>query len=178
MSLSIIEKEVDGLTTPVANSLNTYEQYKSQVNASSTANAILKFLEESSKTVGVLLIDKDFDSMYIPPFVFEPDAVPFDGGIAVVNILSPIKIEDTEIPLGVSLMHELGHAKQYIEAPVDFEQKYQEAKGEIKTNYPSELTRTKKGEKISQLIIENENVALHEAPICNDLDLPFRKRYD
>ena len=50
--------------------------------------------------------------------------------------------------------------------------------GQEKSDYPSELTRKKKGEKISQLVIENENVSLHEAPICDDLGLPFRKKYD
>jgi len=177
MSLSVIENNIEGLAVPIVNSLNTYAEYKTQVIASPTANAILAFLEQSPKNVGILFIDKDFDSMYIPPFVL-PDDVSFDGGIAVVNVLSPINIGGTDIPLGVSLMHELGHAKQFIEAPVDFENKYKEAMGQVKSNYPSELTRKKKGEKISQLIIENENVALHEAPICDDLGLPFRKRYD
>ncbi len=177
MSISVIEGSIEGLQAPISNSRNAYSVYKQQVIASPTAQGLLASLEKSPMSVGVLLIDENFDSMYIPPFVFSGGA-PFDGGIAVVNVKSQMKIKDTDIPLGVSLMHELGHAKQYIEAPVAFEQKYKEAMGQKKTDYPSELTRTKTGEKISQLIIENENVALHEAPICDDLGLPFRSRYD
>ncbi|MFN6496352.1 MAG: hypothetical protein RMX65_004840 [Nostoc sp. DedQUE01] len=179
MSLSVIENSVEGLQNPIANSHNSYEIYKQQVIASSTAQEILKSLEQSSKVVGILLIDEEYDSMYIPPFLLENGPVnKFDGGIAVVNITSQMKIENTDIPIGVSLMHELGHAKQYIENPTGFETKYKEAMGEQKTNYPSELTKQKKGKKISQLVIENENVALHEAPVCHELGLPYRKRYD
>jgi hypothetical protein len=177
MSITIIEGNTQGLQAPIANSRDSYAAYKQQVIASPTAQGLLASLEKSPKSVGVLLIDENFDSMYIPPFVFSGGA-PFDGGIAVVNIKSPMTIKGSEIPLGVSLMHELGHAKQYIEAPVAFERKYKEAMGQKKTDYPSELTRTRAGEKISQLIIENENVALHEAPVCDELGLPFRSRYD
>ena len=77
---------------------------------------------------GVLLIDENFYSMNIPPFVIG-GLGGFHGGIAVVNIKIQMAIQDTLIRLGVSLMHELGHAKQYTENPVGFEKKAQGSDG-------------------------------------------------
>jgi hypothetical protein len=39
----------------------------------------------------------------------------YTGGIAVVNINTPMSIKGSQIPLGVSLLHEVGHAKQCID---------------------------------------------------------------
>ena len=35
-----------------------------------------------------------------------------------------------------------------------------------------------KGGRAAQLVIENSNVAAHEAPTCLELDLPYRSNYE
>jgi hypothetical protein len=178
MTISVIESPIEGLVPPLPKSKELYAVYQQEVIGSGTARSLIAFLERSPKSVGVLIIDDQFDSMYIPPCQLSGGSAAYDGGIAVLNIKSPTKILDTVLPLGIPLMHELGHAKQYLEAPAEFEQKFLEATGQVSVSYPRGLTKGKSGKTISQLILENENVSIHEAPICDDLGLPFRKKYD
>lgn len=125
MALALISSKLGSLTAPVASSLDgAYLSALNDVRASSKAQAILEFLRSSKTPVGILLVDNSsgIDSMHIAPSgLTEESTKRFTGGVAVVNIGSPMKIKDAAIPIGVSLIHELGHAKQCIENPQWYE---------------------------------------------------------
>ena len=130
---------------------------------------IVAYLDGASRmNVGILFIDSGFDSMYIPPTAMsdDPRLAELTGGVAVINIHSQMTIGGKAIPIGVSMMHELGHAKQYIQEPVLFE-----------IYYNSAMSITS-GKNIPQIAIETDNLITHEAPILQELGLPFRTKYD
>jgi hypothetical protein len=166
MGCTVITSDAGGLQAPIKNARHKYNDYLGEVGASSTALMMASYFDGSSKNIGVLLIDEGFDSMYIPPVNLAgvEALASYDGGIAVLNVTNPLKLQGKTLPLGVSLMHELGHAKQFIEQPAWFENHYKAA--------------TQRGNKESQLAIENDNVTRHEMPICKELSLPFRTKYD
>jgi hypothetical protein len=130
---------------------------------------MIGFLKSSALNVGVLIVNKSVDSMYMPPVAFDSvDALKhFTGGIAILNVSSIMKIKGISVPLGVSLMHELGHAKQYIE----------DAKGFV-GNFEKVRKNLGKASKEAKLNIENDNIQRHEMPICQELKCPFRAKYD
>jgi hypothetical protein len=162
-----------GAYKPLDDSVNHYLKGREILSSSSTAVLIEKTLMESDKVVGVLFTDQA-DSMHIPAHVLENhDTLKmYTGGIALVNPASLLKPSSKwqgaqagggELPLGVSLFHELGHAKQGVEKKVWYD----------------ELTRSAlTGSKNAKLQIEQDNLASHENPICDELGLPFRRKYD
>lgn len=168
MTIEVIQTQVGGLAAPVGSASVKYLQFQEQVDGSSKAQEINMALSGAKLNIGVLLINNDagFDSMYIPPKALEGDSAlkRFDGGVAVLNIESILKITGVALPIGVSLMHELGHAKQYVEKPEWFTNQF--------------LAATQKGSKEAQLAIENDNVQRHEKPICVELGKPHRDKYD
>jgi hypothetical protein len=170
MAHEVIQAATGTLPAPIAKPSSTFIEYLGQVGTSSTAQMIAGFMDSTDKNIGILIIDNEagFDSMYIPPSALknDPPLVRFSGGIAVVNIESTMKIKGQVVPLGVSMMHELGHAKQYVENPAWFENTYAAA------------MRISSGPNKPKLDIENDNVTRHEAPILKDLGLPFRTTYD
>jgi hypothetical protein len=184
MTLTVITESLPELIPPIALSFEVFNQCKTEVGKSSVARGIFEILEESAFIIGVLIINREVDSMYIPPFQFNASGT-YSGGIAVLNTTSPLQIEGVTLPLGVSLIHELGHAVQYMEDPNAFESKFTTAQSgssettqfNITDSEGKALTKDIKNTLIALLSIENDNVARHEAPVCNDLNLPFRKKY-
>jgi Golgi nucleoside diphosphatase len=168
MGHTVIQGEVGSLAASIPRASHKFIDLLAEVGGSSTAQMIASYLDGASQNVGILFIKEGFDSMYIPPSAIssDPALVQFDGGVAVINIDSQMKIKGTAIPYGVSMMHELGHAKQYIEKPQWFEATYRAAMSH------------KSGKNQPQLDIENDNLVRHEAPILKDMGLPFRLTYD
>jgi|ERR1017187_9955385 hypothetical protein len=170
MAHEVIQTAIGSFPTPIAKPSSVFLDYLGQVSASSTAQLIAVFMDEAKQNIGILFINNEggFDSMFIPPSALAADnaLTGFTGGVAVVNIESGMKISGKAIPLGVSMMHELGHAKQYIEKPAWFE-----------NNYAAAMKVTK-GVNQPKLDIENDNLARHEAPVLKELGLPFRLKYD
>lgn len=185
MTLTVITENLEELVPPVADSIHLVESYRQDVTGSATANEIFGKLDHSGLNIGVLLIEQGADSMYIPPFIFDGDGL-FSGGVVVLNQMSPLNVRGTDLPLAVSLIHELGHAVQYIGNPADFQARFEEAhSGETtRTTFNitdcqgRALTRSYRNTEVAKLLIENDNVACHEAPVCDELGLPFRKKYD
>jgi hypothetical protein len=105
------------LTAPLtANLKGKYYEVWGQLLNSSKAQEILTFLQSSGSIVGILLVDGGSDSLHMAPSALAGGtAAKYTGGIAVVNINAPMNIKGTAIPLGVSLLHEVGHAKQCID---------------------------------------------------------------
>jgi len=165
MAIELIKKKEGGLAEPAKSVSHKFNQYLGQVGASSKAQQLAGFLDSSNNNVGVLIIDRDFDSMYIPPEALSKDVAlsRFTGGVAVLNVNSIMKIKGNAMPLGISLMHELGHSAQYISKPQWFYNKYKLA---INNNQEAKL------------LIENDNVTRYEKPICRELGLSYRDKYD
>lgn len=203
MGLQLIDKAIGGLAGPMSQYYANYVSALTTIYASSTAQSILSFLRSSDKAVGILLLDMSggYDSMHIPASVLSGDGATkvFTGGVAVLNVENPLTIRGTVIPLGVSLLHELGHAKQNIERTEWYEAKYAEcmrgddAIAKLVESDPSlkglsfKLAREKKAElkgqmlaakKAAKLEIEEDNIQRHEKPILVQLGLPFRDKYD
>jgi hypothetical protein len=184
MGLTVITQTLADLEAPVDKSNDVFAACKQDVIKSPVAQKVFSTLEKWSSNVGVLFVDKGVDSMYIPPFQYNGGGT-YSGGIAVVNATNPLEIGDTKLPLGVSLIHELGHAVQYKEDASGFEEKFKTANSDRSDNQKfsimnadgKALTKYVKATKVAQLMIENDNVARHEAPVCDDLGLPFRKKY-
>lgn len=170
MGLAVVTQPLQGMPGIIADAAQRYDALKQEVMGSPTARTLLDFLESSAENVGVMLIQDTSDSMYIPPFHLRKHGInEYNGGIAVINVCSPLVISGQTLTVGVSLMHELGHARQYLLAPGAFEMKFNESES------GNNIVR---GRNVPNLIIENENVALHEAPICDELGLPFRGNYE
>lgn len=184
MTLSVITQNVEGLVAPVPKSGDAFAGCKQEVIASTVAQKVFATLEQSALKIGVLFVNEGVDSMYIPPFQYDGGGT-YSGGVAVVNTTNPLKIGDTTLPLGVSLIHELGHAVQYLQDPSGFKSKFESVqsgssattKFSITNAEGKALTKYIKNTLVAQLSIENDNVARHEAPVCDDLGLPFRKKY-
>ena len=199
----MIDKQIGGVSAPMSQYYANYVGALSTIYPSSTAQSILSFLRASDKQVGILIIDNSagFDSMHIPACMLSGDAAAkvFTAGVAVLNVESLMTIGGKKIPLGVSLLHELGHAKQNIERTEWYEAKFNECmrsddtirklvssdpstkglKGkdlmEKKRQLGEQFNAAKKNAKLE---IENENLKQHEKPILVDLGLPFRDKYD
>jgi hypothetical protein len=184
MTIAVITQAVADLVPPVDKSQELYALYKSQVNSSGTAQKIFAQLERSQLNIGVLFVEDTVDSMYIPPFQFNGGGT-YTGGVAITNVKNPLQIGDVELPLGISLIHELGHAVQYLNDTAGFEQKFKTIQSGVSTTTKFNITNAEgkaltkylKNTLVAQLSIENDNVARHEAPVCDDLGFPFRKKY-
>lgn len=180
MAIELIATQLDGCYAPIADSKNLLAACKQEVTSSSTAKCIDIYLAESKKLVGILFTD-DADSSHVPAHCLEGAASlsKFTGGIAVVNptgrLIPGGKWEGQAgggkgpLPLGVSLYHELGHAMQNVQTPEWYE--------EMTKKYMFDGTPAKT-KKFVQLEIEHQNLAQHEIPICRELGLPYRMKYD
>jgi hypothetical protein len=169
MTIELIDQQTGQLAAPLAGSAQKFQNYLGTLSASTSAQTIRSFLNGAKEVVGVL-ITEEVDSMYIPPSKLAADSTlaRFNGGVAVLNPESTMKIKGTVIPLGVSLIHELGHAKQFLEKPQWFEATFDAA---IKGG-GSRATNPAKYE------IEDDNVSRHEKPVCLELGKPAREKYD
>ncbi len=115
MAITLIRNKChQDLPDPIAIGLEgIYQTLLVELQKSSTAQQIVKFVDGNTKEVGLLLIADGSDSSHI----VNSETSAFSGGIAVVNINNPMSIAGYTLPLGISLIHELGHAKQYMEKP-------------------------------------------------------------
>ncbi len=185
MTINIVKTSINGLP-PVPKPDDAYATYKAQVIGSKTAQYVFSRLEKAPQKFGVLIVNSGsgVDSMYVPPFNCSDDG--HDGGFAILNVDSPLVISDQTLPLGISLIHELGHAVQWLDAPDRFETLFKQAQGQIDSSSMNIVAATKwggttvvvKGNRTAQLVIENSNVAAHEATTCVELDLPYRSNYE
>jgi hypothetical protein len=173
---------------PVKNAKAVYDKCVKELSKSETANTVLEALKHSPKKVGVLIFttedagEDDFvsDSAYIPPHI--PWGAAYDGGLVVLNVTMPMWIQKKQLPLGVSLLHECGHAKQFLDNSKRFTKYYNIAKtldGKKSKKIKAEAARLHIPEdKAATLAIENENIQLYEKPTLEQLGLPFREKYD
>jgi hypothetical protein len=208
MTIEYITEAMDLVThiKPVTNPGVWYATCEGEVKPSSTAMMVLNFLHGHQKKVG-LLFTESCDSKYhcAHEYAGAGEALEkYTGGIAVVHVKYPLIIFGEELPLGVSMMHELGHAKQFIDRPNSFYMLaliaggfYKESQ-EFGAEHPSDrdtvaekLTPPKSAfnqnpkpilqgasaQKRAKEGIENENLALHEIPICRELKKPYREKY-
>lgn len=203
MTLRLIDGAIGGLAAPVSRNLaSTYFKLLSDASKSSKAQEMLAFIRKNGKVVGLLLVDmtSGSDSMFIPPSVLSavPELKEFDGGVAVVNIENPLNIRGTNCGLAVSTVHELGHAKQFMERPQWFEGKFAEtmrSEDQIRSDVnaglqgltsPKERSAKRNdlqakfalAKKQAKLDIENDNLQRHEKPMLMQMGLPFRDTYD
>jgi hypothetical protein len=183
--VSVQQAETAGLAPPIKGAQATYDKCLKEVKASATAKGIIDALTKAPKKIGILIIDEGFDSMYIPPHILADveNAADFTGGVAVLNSKSIMKIGGQAIPLGVSLMHELGHAKQSLTNAKRFEKYFnlanqKDGAKQSKKIAALALQLKKSIDKAAQLAIENENVTLHEKPICTEIGCNSRDSYD
>ena len=130
MALELVDSTLTvrsgSLTSPLAANLKQkYLEIWGQLMNVSKAQEILGFLQSSGSIVGVLLVDAGSDSLHMAPSALAGGtAAKYTGGVAVVNINTPMTIKGQQIPLGVSLLHEVGHAKQCIDNPGWYEGLY------------------------------------------------------
>jgi len=147
--------------------------------SSESASAIIKFVENEPKvSVGVACIEMDgaFGSSchaigeLTPVIVWNPKKKFQVNGWEITGYRkynnSPIygSKEIMTYPPELVLLHELGHAKQYIEAPDWFTK--ENAGGE-----PTKGTKTTKQ-------IEADNLERHERPVAKELKLKVRQSYE
>lgn len=191
MTVELITNQIEGCYTPLQNSRQLLDSCKQEVATSSTAKAIDSYLAGASKLVGILFTDQA-DSTHVPSHCLAgADALKkYTGGIAVVNPTGNLKPSSKwegqtssnkgDLPLGVSLYHELGHAMQNVQNPEWYEEmtkKYIDFK--IKSDAGGkDASDYGKKKKFYQLEIEHQNMSHHEIPICRELGLPFRTHYD
>lgn len=130
MTLELVEQTLTVAGGPLSAPLATnrkakYYEIWGQLMNSSHAQEVLSFLQSSGSLVGVLIVDSGSDSLHMAPSAMAGGtAAKYTGGLAVVNITTPMSIKGTAIPLGVSFLHEIGHAKQCIEKPGWYEDLY------------------------------------------------------
>jgi hypothetical protein len=142
-----------------------------EIGKSSTARLIADVLDGTDKKIGILLFDAAYDSMYQPPSILEGSTKKdYTGGVVLVNIKSQMTIKGKVLPIGVSLLHEMGHAKQYIERSIWFEGKFKEV---VRMNFGGNRKSNP-----AKYEIEDQNIQFHEKPVCIDLGLPWREKYD
>jgi len=191
MPLMTIEVIADTIAefnvAPVRNSKGRYDTIYGQVTGSSTAAMIISYLTSSPKCVGVyfsMMEDGGLDSMYFDPksaSACNSALSKYDGGIALVALDNPMWIGRVQIPLGVSMMHELGHAKQYLEKPAWYEALVDIVKNNnVSPQIAESLKETQKYTKPAQdakMAIELDNITRHEGPICTEMGKPVRTSY-
>ncbi len=154
---------------------------------SQTAREIISFVEKSQVRVGVLAVkarEKNgptgkfgpFSISYAlnGPYIFwDPDhcfqccAIKSEQITGFYTSGEPKWTGNkvlASFPPMITLIHELGHAKQYIEDPGRFAHKA--ANGTILAG------------SVSLSMIENDNLKRHENPVCNELGLLLRIKYD
>jgi hypothetical protein len=178
MTVELITQQIEGCYAPLGNSGNILATCKQEVTMSSTAKQIDIYLAETGKLVGIIFTN-DADSCHVPAHCLEnaPSLSKFTGGIAVVNPSGQLKPggkwegqtgrNGGDLPLGVSLYHELGHAMQNVQTPEWYDEM---TKKFLYSGSP-------KDKKFVQLEIEHQNMAQHEIPICRELGLPYRMKY-
>jgi len=208
VGLDYVTETLDLVTSiePVTNPGVWYAECEGHVKGSSTAMMILSYLTSHSSKIG-LLFTKSCDSKYHCAHEYAgagEKLEKYTGGIAVVNVDNPLTLQKVELPLGVSMLHELGHAKQYLERPSWFYMlalvaggHYDET-GEYEAEHPTEraaiaivltpkptgfnknpkpIFKGSSATKKGKEEIENDNLARHETPICKELKQPFRVKY-
>ena len=198
--------KLPNLIEPVTNPAVWYVQCETDVKASATAMMILNYVRHDQRKVG-LLFTKSCDSKYHCAHEYAgagEQLEKYTGGIAVVNVDWPLIIQMETLPLGVSMLHELGHAKQFFDRPSlfymlallaggfynesgEFESAHDNERAEVaKVATPRATTFNKNpkpgytgdsAKKRGKEAIENENLALHEIPICKELKLKWREKY-
>jgi hypothetical protein len=188
-----------GWPAPIPKAKETYEHCLAEVAKSPTAQQIIKTLTKSPKKIGIFVSrmpkeddEEDFQPVpeFIPPLIYAatPLAHEFDGGVAIVQVGNPItyKVDGKLVKTtpGVSLMHELGHAVQLQTDEKHF-MKYCKIKIEAadakkdskKVRQAMQDFSTSSYREGAMLIIEQENLKLHENPVCQELGIPVRLRY-
>lgn len=208
MTIEYITEAMDLVShiKPVTNPGVWYATCEGEVKPSSTAMMVLNFLHGHPKKVG-LLFTESCDSKYHCAHEYAgagETLEKYTGGIAVVHVKNPLTIKGETLPLGVSMMHELGHAKQFIDRPslfymlaliaggfyTAYEEFGADHQGDRETvkerltppkskwnQNPKPILEGDSAKNKAKQSIENENLALHENPICIELKMPHREKY-
>lgn len=81
------------------------------------AKKVINDLHGRNEVVGVYFITEYFDSLYLSPEELKKASDEmsnlYSGGIAVINVRSPMRINNNEY-LHISFIHELGHSYQRV----------------------------------------------------------------
>jgi hypothetical protein len=106
----------------------------------------------------------------MPPFALvAATASRYPGGIAIVKPGAPIM---DHYPIGISLCHELGHAKQFLSNPDWFEPLFNSMVEGIRDD------RVGRSDNPAKYELEDANVRDYERPVCVDLGIkPARWKY-
>ena len=103
----------------------------------------------------------------------------YTGGIVVLNMKSPLKFipkgekktdKKVQMPLLISLVHEMGHAMQNTLK----REWYEELFATFQNKKKSDKARSRRAQKT----IEDDNVQTYEKPACKDMKLPYRDTWD
>lgn len=172
MTIKIVSREKAGtLNYPLSNMVPCpdsdalYSGYKQTLSKSKTAMKIISQLDTLDNIIGLLISNNAPDCTYTPPSCLKLSDYGFDGGLAIVNpdlkITFSVGKEYIKLPSEISLVHELGHAFQYL------------ILGNPYKKYLDEWTIGVDAWNKVSMSVENPNVKEHEAPVCKELKLPY-----
>jgi hypothetical protein len=178
------------IVKPLSNSAAKYNEYKtwlcSDKNCTggdcSRSKELFRTLEDSKETLGVFINDQATSEYWPPgshPYNFD---VPANCtlGLVILDVGRPIpvysgkgdknqKAEKTDLPIGISLAHELGHAEQYVN-------KKDWLLAVFKLRNDESLDENERIAAMQEY--EKDNLERNEWPICREHNLPIREKYE
>lgn len=147
--------------------LDIYAKMKKSLKDSDMAKKVIKNLHDRNEVVGVYFITNYSDSLYYSPEVLKKASDEmsnlYSGGIAVINVKSPMRINNNEY-LHISFIHELGHSYQRVIGMFNYQQKSYIELEEDAIKEKSNGTPSNKNN--SMIIIENDNIQGCEQIVC------------
>jgi hypothetical protein len=171
MSIKVVWKSADGsfssgIGLKLPDAVKVYMAARTALAGSKTAQEILKYVDGHATEIqlvvcpgaeGEMLFPGELQGLNTPTVIWDPNKYfLFYSNVAKVH--NVVYADLNSYQPAIVLIHELGHAKQWLSNPAQHE------------------ARFKRGpEGIAE--IEAENLAIHEGPVAQELGLPVRKHY-
>lgn len=150
----------------VSDTKRLYEKALEFLAKSPTAMSVIRFVSEHKTEVqlvcipggeGEMLFPGEIEGHNITTVVWDPNKH-FQFYVNVAPVSNIVFADLKSYQPAIVLLHELGHAKQWLEDGSLHEQRFHRGASGIAE-------------------IEAENLALHEGPVARELGLPVRKHY-
>lgn len=171
MTIKVVWRSADGnfsggTAMKLSDAQSRYQQAVTQLQASPTAVAILKCVTEHKTEIqlvcapgaeGEMLFPGELEGLNVPTVIWDPNKY-FHFYVNVAPVSNVIFGDLKSYQPAIVLLHEIGHAKQWLENAAQHERRYHRG--------PEGVAE-----------IEAENLALHEGPVAKELGLPVRRHY-
>lgn len=157
---------------------NTYKAARDIICGSPKGKEIIDKVEANPQFVINLIVTNDFPSMFMDE---ELNQTNIKGGVVTWSGSYCLGVKSEQQKPFMGLAHEFGHVVQYMDNRGWYKGYSRMYLDRLKRSFDcvgKEKSALEENARKAQLVIENDNISKHEAPIARQLGQPVRESYE